>query len=135
MHTITSPHKLPTNLKFGWFFAAFFSALTAYAYWRGWSTATLVSLIIAILFAVATFLSPKLLTPLNKLWYGLGIFLGKIMSPIVLGLIFFLLITPVSLVTRMFGRDELKMKKRNVESYWTNRSLSGPQSDSFKHQY
>jgi len=86
-------------------------------------------------FSVATLLSPQLLAPLNRLWYGLGVLLGKIISPIVLGLIFFVLITPVSLVTRLFGRDELKMKKRNVESYWVDRSPPGPPSDSFKNQY
>ena len=127
--------QLPGNTTFGWVFAAGFTTLTAYAYWEGWSTVTWVAAIITILFAIATLLSPKLLAPLNRLWYGLGMLLGKIISPIVLGIIFFLLITPVSLVTRLFGRDELKMKKRSVESYWTDRSPPGPPSDSFKNQY
>ncbi len=134
-HTISSPPKLPTNRKFGWFFAAVFSAVAAYAHWRGWDTVSLVALIVAILFAVATLFSPQLLTPLNRLWYGFGMLLGKIISPVVLGLIFFLLITPVSLVTRLFGRDELKMKKPSVQSYWIERSPPGPPSDSFKNQY
>jgi len=123
------------NKKFGWFFTAVFAAVAAYAYWRGWSAVSLVTLIAAILFAAATLLSPQSLAPLNRLWYGLGMLLGKIISPIVLGLIFFVLITPVSLVTRLFGRDELKIKKRNVESYWVDRSPPGPPSDSFKNQY
>lgn len=134
-HTVSSPPKLPTNRKFGWFFAAVFSAVAAYAYWRGWNTVSLVTLVAAILFVAATLLTPQSLAPLNRLWYGLGMLLGKIISPIVLGLIFFVLITPVSLVTRLFGRDELKMKKRSVESYWTDRSPPGPPSDSFKNQY
>ena len=134
-HALYSQPKLPTNRKFGWFFAAVFSAVAAYAYWRGWNTVSLVTLIPAFLFAIATLFSPQLLAPLNRLWYGLGMLLGKIISPIVLGLIFFVLITPVSLVTRLFGRDELKMKKRSVKSYWTDRSPPGPSSDSFKNQY
>jgi hypothetical protein len=134
-HTVSSPPKLPTNRKFGWFFAAVFAAVATYAYWRGWSAVILVTLVAAILFAAATLLFPQSLAPLNRLWYGLGMLLGKIISPIVLGLIFFMLITPVSLVTRLFGRDELKMKKRNVESYWVDRSPPGPPSDSFKNQY
>ena len=134
-HTAFSPPKLPTNRRFGWFFAAVFFAVAAYAFWRGWRAVSLVTLIVAISFAVTTLLSPQLLAPLNRLWYGLGMLLGKIISPIVLGIIFFVLITPVSLVTRLFGRDELKMKKRNVESYWTDRSPPGPSSDSFKNQY
>ena len=127
--------QLPSNVAFGWFFAAVFATTAAYAYWNGRTTATLVTLIVAILFAIATFLAPKLLYPLNRLWYGLGMLLGKIISPIVLGLIFFVLITPVSLITRLFGRDELKIKKRSVESYWIERSPPGPPSESFKNQY
>ena len=127
--------KLPTNRKFGWFFAAVFFAVAAYAKWRGWSAVSLVTLTAAILFAGATLLSPQLLAPLNRLYYGLGMLLGKIISPIVLGLIFFVLITPVSLVTRLFRRDELKMKTRNVGTYWIDRSPPGPPSDSFKNQY
>jgi hypothetical protein len=127
--------EMAENKKFGWFFTAVFAAVAAYAYWRGWSAVSLVTLMAAILFAAATLLSPQSLAPLNRLWYGLGMLLGKIISPIVLGLIFFVLITPVSLVTRLFGRDELRMKKRNVESYWVDRSPPGPPSDSFKNQY
>jgi hypothetical protein len=131
----SSALNLPTNRKFGWFFAALFSAVAAYAYWRGWGTAAPAALVGAILFAAVTLLSPHSLSPLNRLWYGVGVLLGKIINPIMLGLIFFVLITPVSLVTRLFGRDELKMKKRSVESYWTDRSPPGPPSDSFKNQY
>ena len=127
--------KLPSNGTFGWFFAAVFATIAAYTYWSGWTTATLVTLIFAILFAITTLLAPKLLHPLNRLWYELGMLLGKIISPIVLGLIFFVLITPVSLITRLFGRDELKVKKRNVETYWIERSSPGPPSESFKNQY
>ena len=131
----TLPLKLPTNRKFGWFFTAVFAAVAAYAYWEGWPTVTFVSIFFAIMFASATFLAPQTLAPLNRLWYGLGVLLGRLVNPIVLGVIFFVLITPVSLVTRVFGRDELKMKKRNVASYWVDRSPPGPSSDSFNNQY
>lgn len=133
--TVSSPPKLPTNRKFGWFFAAVFVIVAAYAYWKTWATVSLVALSLAVLFSAVTLLAPRLLAPLNRLWYGLGMLQGKIISPIVLGLIFFVLITPVSLVTRLFGRDVLKIKKRNVESYWVDRSPPGPPSDSFKNQY
>jgi hypothetical protein len=89
----------------------------------------------SILFATVTLLFSQLLAPLNRLWYELGMLLSKIVSPIVLGLIFFVLITPVSLITRLFGRDALKMKKRRVESYWIERTPPGPLSDSFNNQY
>ena len=131
----TSSINLPSNQKFGWFFAAVFTVAAAYAQWKGWNLVSLVTVIAAISFVAAALLSPQLLAPLNRLWYGLGMLLGKFVNPIVLGLIFFVLITPVSFATRLFGRDELKMKKRNVASYWTDRSPPGPPSDSFKNQY
>jgi hypothetical protein len=127
--------KLPSNAAFGWFFAAVFATMGSYAYWNGRTTATLVTLIFAILFTIATLLAPKLLYPLNRLWYGLGMLLGKIISPIVLGAIFFLMITPISLITRLFGRDELKIKKLSLQSYCVDRSPPGPSSDSFKNQF
>ena len=126
---------LPTNRKFGWFFAALFALLAAYGYWKVWGEVATATLILSVFFAVSALVAPQLLTPLNRLWYGLGLLLGKIVSPIVLGIIFFALITPTSLITRLFGRDELKIKKRSVDSYWVDRSPPGPSSDSFKNQY
>jgi hypothetical protein len=128
--------QLPTNRKFGWFFAAVFAVLGAYAHWRAWAEVATAGLaVLGVLFAAVTLVAPQLLSPLNRLWYGLGLLLGKIVSPIVLGIIFFVLITPISLITRLFGRDELKMKKRSVDSYWVDRSPPGPPSGSFTNQY
>jgi hypothetical protein len=131
----SSSINLPTNHKFGWFFSAVFTAVAGYSYWKGLNTVVLVALIVATLFAATTLFMPQILAPLNRLWYGLGMLLGKIVSPVILGIIFFVLITPVSLITRLFGRDELRMKKRHVVSFWIDRSPSGPPSDSFKNQY
>jgi hypothetical protein len=133
--TQTASHHLPTNRKFGWFFAFVFLVFAAYAYWKAWDTVAVVALILCLLFVLLALLAPQILAPLNRLWYGFGLLLGKIVSPIVLGIIFFVLITPVSLLTRLFGRDELKLKKRSVQSYWVERSPPGPPSDSFKNQY
>lgn len=132
---ISAPPKLPSNAKFGWFFAALFAFVAAYSYWKDYSSIAVVAVGVAALFAATTLVMPQVLTPLNHIWYRLGMLLGKIISPIVLGLIFFVLITPVSLATRLFGRDELKLKKRAVQSYWVNRTPPGPPSDSFKNQY
>ena len=78
---------------------------------------------------------PKLLYPANKLWFLLGLLLGKIISPIVLGTMFFLMITPISLILRIFGRDELKLKKTNTKSYWITRSNVLIESESFRNQF
>lgn len=132
---VSVPNTIPTNRIFGWFFAAVFAVVAAYTYLKGWNTATLVALLSASLFTAATLFVPRVLAPLNRLWYEFGILLGKIVSPIVLGMIFIILITPVSIITRLFGRDELKIKKRYEKSYWIDRSPPGPPSDSFNNQY
>jgi hypothetical protein len=126
---------MPSNNKFGWFFSAVFAMIALYSFSQQLKTFAVATTIFCLLFAATTFFSPQLLTPLNRLWYGLGMLLGKIVSPIVLGVIFFLMITPISLITRLFGRDELKIKKLSVQSYWVDRSPPGPSSDSFKNQF
>ena len=106
-------NHLPSNKKFGLFFSAIFVLIAVYVYLKFRVEFAVFALTTSTLFAIAAFLTPQILSPLNRLWFCLGLLLGKIVSPIVLGLIFFLLITPVSLVTRLFGRDELKIKKKN----------------------
>jgi hypothetical protein len=127
--------QLPSNRKFGLFFFLIFAVLGAYAYTKAWFQTSITALTIAILFAVVALIIPQVLSRLNRLWYGLGQLLGAIVSPIVLGVMFFGLITPISLITRLFGRDELKMKKRAVNSYWIDRLPPGPSPDSFNNQY
>ena len=61
--------------------------------------------------------------------------MGKVVSPLVLGVIFFLLISPVALIGRLFGRDELRLKKANSNSYWIDRVPPGPAGDTFKNQF
>ena len=111
------------------------AVLSVYAYWKAASTWALALIGLAALFAIFTVFAPKLLAPFNRLWFGFGMLLGKIVSPVVLGMIYFLLITPVSLVTRLWGRDVLLMKKRAVISYWIDRNPTGPAPASFKKQF
>jgi hypothetical protein len=65
----------------------------------------------------------------------LGALMGRVVSPLVLGTIFFLLITPISMLARLFGRDELRLKKIDTSSYWIARAPPGPDGDSFKNQF
>lgn len=127
--------QLPTNRKFGWFFASIFTFIAIYTCWKQYNVFAASALILSVLFTAVTIISPQLLSPINRLWYDIGMILGRIISPIVLGTIFFAMITPISLILRIFGRDELKMKKRSLDTYWVDRSPSGPSSDSFKNQY
>ena len=76
------------------------------------------SVLISLLFLILGIINSKILTPLNKVWFKFGIFLGKIISPIVMGLIFFLVVTPTGFILRLFGKDVLMLKNDNRASYW-----------------
>lgn len=132
---ITSERQLPSDTKFGWFFTVIFLVAAIYCYTAISHMWGVVLLYLSIVTGIITLVFPNLLLPFNRLWFGLGVLLGKIVSPIVLGVIFFLLITPVSLFTRILGRDALSLKKRQISSYWVDRDPVGPEPESFKNQF
>ena len=76
------------------------------------------SLIISFLFLILGLLNSRFLTPLNKIWFQLGLFLGKIVSPLVMGMIFFFVVTPIALMMRFLGKDLLNLKFNKDKSYW-----------------
>ena len=76
------------------------------------------SVLISLLFLILGIINSKILTPLNKVWFKFGIFLGKIISPIVMGLIFFLVVTPIAFLMRLLKRDILNLKFSKNNSYW-----------------
>ena len=89
---------------------------------------------ISLFFLVASIFDLKLLGVLNKGWIKLSDLLGKIVSPIILGLIFFLLITPLALILKLFGRDVLKLRRINAKTYWS-KPISELDPESFKNQF
>jgi len=130
--------KLPKDKIFGLFIA--FSCIFLYTYgyfFKDWSIKQLSFLAaVTVFFAFTSFAAPKILRPLNWLWYQIGTMLGKVVSPVVLGIIFFCILTPVSLLTRMFGRDALRLKKVvSSNTHWINRDPPGPEPESFKNQF
>ena len=84
------------------------------------------SFIIAIIFLILGLINSKVLTPLNKLWFKLGLLLGKVISPLIMGIIFFLVVTPTALIMRIIGKDLLNLKFNNKKSYWIEKT--GPKS-------
>ena len=76
------------------------------------------SVLISLFFFFLCIINSKILTPLNKVWFKFGIFLGKIISPIVMGLIFFLVVTPIAFLMRMLNKDLLNLKSSKNNSYW-----------------
>ncbi len=127
--------ELPSNRKFGVFFAGIFSLTSGYFFYQNAVSIAWVSAGLAFMFLFLAFIRPELLLPLNKLWMGLGFLLGMIVSPIVLGAIFFLIFTPIGLLMRLVGRDELRLKPIISSSYWKVRNPKGPTADSFKNQF
>ena len=84
------------------------------------------SLIVGFIFLILGLLNSKILTPINILWFKFGIILGKFVSPIVMGVIFFLIVTPISMIVKIFGKDLLNLKYNNQKSYWVDKK--GPKS-------
>jgi polyferredoxin len=133
----SASQQLPSERRFGLLFTAVFALLGAYGWWfKAFESFLTFSFVgIGLLFGLVSIFSPKILAPLNKAWFYLGQFLGRIVSPIVLGIIFFGILTPVGLITRLFGRDELRLKRTKKDTYWVDRSPPGPQAESFKNQF
>lgn len=126
---------LPSDKSFGAFFSAIFFVAAAYSLWKGLATLGLLLLLPGGALAVLTVARPHALAPLNRYWFQLGLLLGRVVNPIVLGAIYFLVLTPIALITRRAGRDVLSLKKRSVQSYWHTREPPGPDGDSFKNQF
>ena len=76
------------------------------------------SIIISIIFLILGLINSQILTPLNILWFKFGMLLGKFVSPIVMGLVFFLVVTPTGLIMKLFNKDLLKLRKNKNSSYW-----------------
>lgn len=127
--------KLPSNRVFGLFFAGVFAAFGGYKYLTDSNTLAAISGVLSAGFLGVTYIARDLLTPLNRLWMRFGLLLSKIVSPIILGILFFGLFTPVSLFTRLFGRDELRLKKTTASSHWKLRDSAGPSPESFSNQF
>ena len=89
---------------------------------------------VSAVFLCVTMVKADVLLPLNKLWMRFGFLLGMIVSPIVLGVIFFGMFTPIAVLMRMSGRDELRLKFNNKASHWISRD-EPVKPDSFKHQF
>ena len=117
--------KISSNRSFGIVFFIVFLVIALYP--LGYSGEIRVwSAIISIIFLVLGLFNSKILTPLNKLWFKFGIFLGKIISPIIMGIIFFLVVTPIGLLMRLLGKDLVNLKYNNNKSYWIEKK--GPKS-------
>ena len=126
--------QLPSNRKFGFFFSIIFFIISTYLYYIRIDIFTVYTLyIISFSLFIITLVKADILGPLNKLWMGFGMLLGLIISPIIMGIIFFLVFTPLALVFRIIGRDELILRLKDKPSYWIKRNNN--YSNSFRNQF
>lgn len=127
--------KLPSNRSFGFVFAGFFMIVAAFPLLKGdfprwWA------LCLSAAFLFTAFVFPAVLTVPNKIWSKFGELLHQIISPIILGIMFFLLFTPMGSVMRMFGWDPMKKRfDKSEKSYWVRRDPPGPTPESMKDQF
>ena len=113
--------KISSNRSFGFLFFVVFIAISLWPL-KSQEDLRLWALILSLIFLVLGILNSRFLTPLNKLWYKFGIFLGSIASPIVMGIVFFMVVTPIGLIMRFLGKDLLRVNKNKIVStYWINR--------------
>ena len=136
MKLFDTPISLPSDRKFGYFFTFVFAVatfVTLVIYGKlllGMAAAS-----VSFGFLLTALTRPSLLRGLNKSWAYIGLLMGLIISPVVLGLIYFGMFTPLAVVLRLKGRDELRLKNKNLKSNWIVRDPSGPAPESFKDQY
>ena len=117
--------KISSNRSFGVVFFIFFVLIALYPLLKG-NDLRIWSLLISFSFLILGVINSRILTPLNKLWFKFGLLLGKIISPIIMGIIFFITVTPIGVVMRLLNKDLLNLKYNQQNSYWIKKT--GPKS-------
>ena len=112
---------MSSNKSFGIVFFIVFLILAVYPL-KNNGNIIIPLIIISFVFLLLGLTNSKLLTPLNKIWFKFGIFLGKIVSPLVMSIIFFLLVTPIGILMRLFKKDLLNLKYNSKKTYWIEKN-------------
>ena len=129
-----SEYSLPSNKKFGIFFSGIFFILSVYFYFNGNELLVYLLSLFVVFLLIITFVKADILMPFNKLWMRFGLLLGKIISPIILGVIFFTLFSPLGILFRLIGRDHLSLKLKKKFSYWVKHEIT-TRNEPFKNQF
>lgn len=127
--------ELPSNRKFGFLFTFIFVVMGTYFLKENNGDLSLGFYCLGLVVLVITLLSSAMLTPFNKAWMRFGFLLGMLVSPIVLGVLFFGLFTPIAVGMRLFGRDELRLKTNGRISHWKAKQSVEEVSSSFINQF
>ena len=117
--------KISSNRSFGIVFFIVFLLIAFYPLLKG-NDYRIWSLVISFIFLALGLINSKILTPLNRLWFKFGLLLGKFISPLIMGIIFFVVVTPIGIIMRLLKKDLLNLKYNKKETYWIDKS--GPKS-------
>ena len=117
--------KMGSNRGFGIVFFIVFLLIALYPLLKG-NDLRIWSLIISFIFLALGLINSKILTPLNRLWFKFGLLLGRFISPLIMGIIFFSVVTPIGIIMRLLKKDLLNLKYNKKETYWIDKS--GPKS-------
>lgn len=109
--------KIGSNKSFGIVFFIFFFILGIWPIVKE-NEINYFLIVISVIFLLLGLLNSKVLTPINRLWFRLGLFLGNFVAPIIMGLIFFLIVTPIGLIMRLLKKDLINLKMNNEKTYW-----------------
>tara|TARA_B100001250_G_scaffold167512_1_gene144274 strand:- start:157 stop:543 length:387 start_codon:yes stop_codon:yes gene_type:complete len=112
--------EISSNRSFGIVFFVFFLIISLWPLKIG-QDIRLWSLVISIIFLLLGLFNSKLLTPLNRIWFKFGLLLGKVVSPVIMGVVFFFVVTPTGLIMKFLGKDLLNLKKTKSKSYWVEK--------------
>jgi len=136
IETLKHDHEITpgSDRSFGFVFAGFFALVALWPLVHG-RTVRMWALGLSPLFLAAALIVPTILHPLNVLWARLGARLNRITTPIFTGLMFFVLFTPIAYVARLCGKEFLRLKPSEADSYWIPREPPGPAPDSIRHQF
>ena len=113
--------KIGSNKSFGIVFFIVFLLIAIYPLINN-GELRIWSLVVAIIFLILGLINSKVLTPLNKLWFKFGLLLGKIVSPLIMGFIFFFVVTPIAFIMRIIGKDLLNLKFNDKKTYWIEKT-------------
>ena len=112
--------KISSNRSFGFVFFVVFFVISLWPILSE-NEIRIWSLILSVIFLILGILNSKILAPLNKVWFRFGIFLGNFIAPIVMGIVFFLVVTPTGILAKLFKKDLINLKKNNDKTYWVEK--------------
>ena len=123
--------KLPSNRNFGIVFSIVFLIIAIWPILNQ-NEIRIWSIIISLIFLILGLINSKFLSPLNKVWFKFGLILGSLIAPIVMGIVFFLVVTPTGLIMKVLGKDLLGLKRNKNNTYWLEKDNS---NNNLKNQF